>query len=174
MPGLQRFLLEGQCYHTVSTTRDRQPIFADPVAAEVVISCLDHVREDKAFVLAFALMPDHMHLVLVPRMPFTLPQIMQGIKGYSSRVINQHRERHGSIWQASYYDRVIRSEEHLRQTVNYLHMNPVTAGLAECPEAYPFSSAHPMARTDIEAWLGAPTPRLESLGYGDFMRDNQS
>jgi REP element-mobilizing transposase RayT len=166
VPELRRFLLEGQCYHTVSTTRERQPTFADPVAAEVVIRCLDHVREDKAFVLAFALMPDHLHLVLVPRNPFTLPQVMQSVKGYSSRIINQQRERHGRIWQAGYCDRVIRTEEHLRQAVDYVHLNPVTAGLAERPEAYPLSSAHPSIQTDIEAWLGAPAPRLESLGYG--------
>ena len=153
MPNLKRYLLENQCYHSISSTRERAPLFADDVAARIVIDCLRNVGQHKTFVLAYALMPDHLHLLLVPREPFALSQVMQSIKGYSSRLINERRGKRGSVWERSYYDRVIRSERHLRQAIEYIHHNPVAAGIAAGPEDYPYSSAHCDARTDIDAWM---------------------
>jgi len=80
---------------------------------------------------------------------------MQTVKGFSAREINKGEGRSGSLWQQSYYDRVIRSEEQLRATINYLHRNPVSDGLAARPEDYEFSSAHPSATTDLGSFFGS-------------------
>jgi REP element-mobilizing transposase RayT len=77
---------------------------------------------------------------------------MQSIKGFSSRTINQRLGQRGRLWQPSFYDRVIRNDDHLREVVEYVHANPVSAGLVSEPEEYPFCSAHKDAETDIEAW----------------------
>jgi REP element-mobilizing transposase RayT len=44
------------------------------------------------------------------------------------------------VWQREYWDRYIRNECHYTQTVDYIHNNPVEAGLVECAEAWPWSN----------------------------------
>lgn len=153
MSGLRRFNLENHCYHVTSATRGRTPTFEDPANAKAVIDSLAFIRErDWAYVLAYCVMPDHVHLLLVPRNERTLSQVMQSIKGFVSRKINARDDAHGPIWQQSFYDRAIREEKQLETALNYIHFNPVRAGLVALPGEYRFSSAFPGATTDVEAW----------------------
>jgi len=45
------------------------------------------------------------------------------------------------VWHREFWDRYIRDEEHYQDTVDYIHNNPVKAGLSKSPEAWPWSSA---------------------------------
>jgi len=45
------------------------------------------------------------------------------------------------VWHREYWDRFIRNERHFQQVVEYIHQNPVKAGLVERPEQWPWSSA---------------------------------
>ena len=150
----RRFNLENHCFHTISATRDRLPVFGDSENAEILLGALQFVRREKAFLLAYAILPDHLHLVIVPKVPFTVSQVMQSVKGYASRAVNLRNGDHGPLWQPGFYDRVIRDERHLGDVVHYVHMNAVEAGFAKHPEDYRFSSARPGAQTDLAAWLG--------------------
>ncbi len=164
MSKLLRFLLEGHCYHLTTRTRGGAPVFEDPANTMVLMEALQFVRRDRAFLLGHAILPDHLHAVVVPRGHYTISQIMQTVKGYTSRVINARNGERGALWQASFYDRVIRDEAHLMDTLEYIHRNPVAAGLVNMPEEYPFSSAHPEAQTDLASFLSgsaeAGKPRL--------------
>jgi REP element-mobilizing transposase RayT len=147
-------LVENQCYHTISATRDRAPILANLKYAEIVIDTIQQTRLERAHLLAWAVMPDHLHLVLVPREPYTLPQVMQNIKGNAAWAINRLTGRKSPIWQQGYYDRMIRSERHLFEALAYVNANPVMAGLAREPGEYPFAS-HEAGETDLERWYTA-------------------
>jgi putative transposase len=88
-------------------------------------------------------MPDHAHLLLQPREKepgqwFDLSEIMKGIKGVSSRRINQLLGSAGAVWQAESFDRIIRNEEEYLQKWEYMWNNPVKAGLVSAPEEYPY------------------------------------
>jgi len=153
MGKLLRFLLEGHCYHVTTRTRGAAPLLRDPANARVVVEALQFVRGDRAYLLGYAVLPDHLHAVLVPRGHETISRVMQSIKGYSARVVNAAQGRSGALWQRSFYDRVIRNEPQLIETLEYIHRNPVAAGLAGTPEEYPFSSAHSEVETDMELFL---------------------
>jgi REP element-mobilizing transposase RayT len=121
----------------------------------MVVEAIQVVRQrNEAFILAYAVMPDHLHLLVVPRADLTLSRVMRAIKGSSARQINLIEGTRGPIWQQSFHDRVIRDEMHLQTTVAYIHRNPVAAGLASTPNEYEFSSAFVNASTDLEAYLG--------------------
>ena len=45
-----------------------------------------------------------------------------------------------NLWQREFWDRFIRDEKHFKKAVEYIHMNPVTAGLVSKPEKWKFSS----------------------------------
>ena len=78
---------------------------------------------------------------------------MHSIKRGSSRLINQMWNRNGSVWQSSFYERIIRNEKEFWEKVNYVYNNPLKAGLVESPEDYPYSSANPQVETDLEEFL---------------------
>ena len=150
---LRRINIEGQCYHVSSVTLARRPIFAEPACATILSDAIQFVRSKRAFVLAQAVMPDHFHALIVPKAPYEISQIMQTIKGYSSREINRIEATKGSIWQAGFYDRVIRDDKQLEMTIAYIEANPVKAGLVTRAGDYPWSSAHGSIATDLAAWL---------------------
>jgi REP element-mobilizing transposase RayT len=112
-------------------------------------------RERRIFALAYAVMPDHLHLLVAPSDDLTLSEAMKAIKGFSARGINRRLGQKGSVWQEGFYDRVMRNEEQLMATIDYIHRNAVEAGLTKTPEEYVFSSAHPTADVDLDAFLGS-------------------
>ena len=154
MAHLNRYLLEGYCYHVISVTRGRRPILRTPRNAKIVADGIQFVRV-RAYLLAFAVMPDHFHALLVPKTGESLPKIMQSIKGFTARIINASSNTGTSLWQQSFYDRVIRNESQLLATVEYIHGNPVAAGLVQSANKFPFCSAFPGVESDLEEFLAA-------------------
>lgn len=73
--------------------------------------------------IAFALMPNHVHLLLKPTQ--SLPSLMQKIKGGSARMINLISERQGKFWEQDYYDRYIRDRNHFLTVFHYIKDNPL-------------------------------------------------
>jgi REP element-mobilizing transposase RayT len=154
MAKLTRYLLEGHCYHTISVTRSRRPIFTRDDCATVVVDAINSLRgQDKAYVLAYAVLQDHVHLLLVPREPATISIVMHSLKSYTANRLNKLLGTSGAIWQQSFYDRVIRNDAQLETALRYIHENPVGAGLVRVPGQYLYSSAHQSASTDLEAFL---------------------
>lgn len=152
---MRRFLQDGYCYHVATATEGRSAVFADADSATRVADALQFVRREKAFLLAYAVMPDHLHMLVQPRERFTLPRVVQSVKGYSSWSIHQRTGRRGRLWQVSFYDRVIRNEAQLAHCIEYIHWNPVKARLVSDPGLYRWSSAFQGALTDIAEFIGA-------------------
>ena len=90
--------------------------------------------------LALVVMPDHVHLALVPRLTsegtFPVPSILQAIKGTSAHRINQELGHSGKVWQQESFDRALRREEQAEDKIDYMLENPVRAGLVRNPLDY--------------------------------------
>ncbi len=91
--------------------------------------------------LAFVVMPDHVHLLYVTAPGAELSKILQAVKGSSSHRLVRDSQRSAPIWQRDTFDRVIRGERELLETWRYIEANPVRKGLCESAEAYRWSSA---------------------------------
>jgi REP element-mobilizing transposase RayT len=90
---------------------------------------------------AAVIMPDHVHLLFTALRDtdgwtFALPEIFRAIKGSSARSINKLAGRSGPVWQDESFDHVLRGNESLRETIDYIRQNPVRRGLVNKPEAY--------------------------------------
>jgi REP element-mobilizing transposase RayT len=151
-----RQTIEHAGYHTISVTRGRAPVFADQANAQVVVEAIRHATQtQRAYVLAYAVMPDHLHLLVVPRGDVTISSVMQHIKRFSAKRINARSGERGSMWQQSFFDRIIRGDAHLTATIAYIEHNPVSAGLVRDASEYRFSSAWAHGFNDKEAfWNG--------------------
>ena len=116
---------------------------------------LRRCREELGFLLlSFVVMPDHVHLLLVPGSTADLPQIMRYIKGRFARAFNLTRGAAGAVWQQRFFESAARTEAQLKRWVRYIEDNPVRAGLAAAPKSYAFSSGGGALVTDLGRYLG--------------------
>jgi hypothetical protein len=65
------------------------------------------------------------------------------LKGLTAHAANRMLGRKGPFWQDESYDHLVRHDEEFRRVQHYIEWNPVKAGLAPNPEAFPWSSAAP-------------------------------
>ncbi|MCZ7584899.1 MAG: hypothetical protein M5R36_17060 [Deltaproteobacteria bacterium] len=88
-------------------------------------------------------MPDQVHLLFTPMInedgaPYTLAEIMCGIKESSSHSINKALDRKGRVWQDESFDHILRSSESRYRKAEYICFNPVRKGLCSEPDEYPW------------------------------------
>ena len=89
---------------------------------------------------AWVLLPDHWHCMVVPRSPATISQVMKCLKQSSMTGINQRRGTEGELWQPRFFDRAVRTVKEYHEKVEYIHLNPVRAGLVVHPQDWRWSS----------------------------------
>jgi putative transposase len=98
-------------------------------------------RQHHGFLLtAWVFLPGHWHAILFPRFPLTISRVMESIKVGSTLRINAARKERGLLWQPRFFDRALRTVREYWEKVDYLHQNPVKAGLACRAEDWPWSS----------------------------------
>ncbi len=97
--------------------------------AELVEETLLHFDNVKYKLIAYVIMPNHVHLLIKPLENQSLPSIMHSIKSFTAHEANKILGRKGSFWSKEYFDRYIRDHEHLLKTFDYIANNPVKAKL---------------------------------------------
>ena len=116
-------------------------LLAKRANAEVVQSSLLHDDGTKYALAAWCIMPTHVHVLIEMRFDHTLADIVQTWKSATSHAINKSEGRKGRLWRREYFDRFMRSDDQLANTIAYIENNPVTAGLCEAASHWPYSSA---------------------------------
>ena len=134
-----------------SNIANRTPVFSFERAARLFIQILHEVRLETDCDLV--VMPDHVHLVLRSAASHSIGQVIQLIKGRFSRRYNEMTGKSGRLWQSRYHERALRSESELLAAIEYVHGNPVAAGLAGKASAFAWSSASGSCPTDLVAYL---------------------
>jgi menaquinone-specific isochorismate synthase len=85
--------------------------------------------------LAWSVMPNHVHVVFQLLCGDQLGSLMHSWKSYSANQVNTLLGRTGRFWQPEYFDHVVRHERELRRVVEYTVENPRSAGIEEWPYA---------------------------------------
>lgn len=107
---------------------------SDPRIANLVSESI-HYRNGKVYdLIAFCVMPNHMHLVFTPLKEdtekyYSLSKIMHSLKRHTAREANLIRGRSDAFWQHENYDHFIRDGTELERIVKYVLYNPVKANL---------------------------------------------
>ncbi len=113
----------------------------EKVAAQIQESLI-HFHTIRYKLIAWVIMPNHIHILLKPINNFSLSEIMQKFKSFTAHEANKILHRRGQFWQEDYFDRYIRDYEHYIKTIDYIENNPVKAGLCKKRSDWKFSSAY--------------------------------
>ncbi len=141
MPRFRRFTEGEYCYFVTAGTQDRRCLFRDTRLCQILVENLQFYRDRMKFGLhGYVIMPDHVHILVTPRQPATISDIIRNFKSYSSKEVQKALGMRGPIWQRRFYDRVIRGEGQFHAALDYIHQNPVRGGLVRSARDYGFSS----------------------------------
>ncbi|MFU8893386.1 MAG: (E)-4-hydroxy-3-methylbut-2-enyl-diphosphate synthase [Luteolibacter sp.] len=98
---------------------------ADPKIAALVENALKFFDGQRYDLLAWSVMPNHVHALLKPFEEHALEKIIQSWKTHTAKEANRMLERSGTFWQEEYYDHIVRDGEDLKHQVLYILRNPI-------------------------------------------------
>jgi putative transposase len=138
--------LQGYDYSTTTAyflticSAEKREFFSDWEFAKKVITCLKDCSDRCEYkMLAYCLMPDHLHLLVCPTEGARpVPKYIQTFKSLSTRIFWESHGK-GKLWQRGFYDHIVRKNEDLVEIAKYILANPMRKRLSDDPEEYPFS-----------------------------------
>jgi putative transposase len=136
-----RCILPGLPYHVTQRGTNRERVFFSTAHRKTYLDLLARNCPDAGVrVLAYCLMSNHVHLIVVPERGDSLAVLFRRVHGAYAQAVNAGRGRTGHLWQNRFYSCPL-SDAHLWVALRYVEANPVRAGLAARAEEYRWSSA---------------------------------
>lgn len=140
MPRHARIVVPGLPHHVTQRGNRRAQVFFEDRDYRLFRNLLaEAVRKSGSEVWAYCLMPNHIHLILVPASPDGLRQSLAHPHRAYALAINTRFGWSGHLWQNRFAS-VAMEEPHLATALRYVSLNPVRAGLVARPEDWPWSS----------------------------------
>jgi len=140
MARLARIVVPGLPYHVTQRGNGRQRTFFDDQDYAFYRDGLAaHCAAAGVAIWAWCLMPNHVHLILVPSDPDGLRRALAPAHRRYAGHIHARLRRTGHFWQER-YGAVAMDEDHLSAAVRYVSLNPVRARLVETAQDWPWAS----------------------------------
>jgi len=141
MPRNSRCVLPGLPYHITQRGTNRQTIFHTAADRRAYLGLIRENLDDAGVrALAYCLMTNHVHWVVVPEREDSLAVLFRRAHGRYAQTWNALRRRSGHAWQNRFYSCPLAGNR-LWIALRYVEQNPVRALLARSPEEYEWSSA---------------------------------
>lgn len=154
---LKHFDLEGQAHFVTFRTHKGLPMIDDAISAIIIDTLRQFIRDMSMVLAGYVIMPNHVHLVLIPSAGVEIGNLVGNIKRVSARAIHEflkserkelldylsvirNRLPKFAFWQRRCFDFNCRTEKDMWDKVNYCHNNPVTKKLVDSPEKWNWSS----------------------------------
>jgi putative transposase len=154
--------------HLTAVAKDRLPVFRTDTIKIITCKALDEARTSGGFAIyAYVIMPNHLHSITDSLLKPS--KVLQYINGIISRRVIDHLKERGhnaslrklrresgvrghrySFWEHHSNAFPVFSEDILMQKANYIHQNPVRAGLVERAKDYRWSSVRIWTRCPLE------------------------
>ena len=162
MPRLARAVVPGLPHHVTQRGNRRQKTFFQLDDYLLYMALMgEECQRFGVEILAYCLMPNHVHLIAVPSTEDALRRAVGEAHRRYTQKINQREGWRGYLWQGRFASFVM-DERHTRAAARYIEMNPVRAGLVQRAGDYPWSSAraHLLGRDDA---LATVAPLLQGV-----------
>jgi putative transposase len=164
MPRQPRYFLAGMPLHVIQRGNNRQPTFcSEDDFTRYRSDLLDAADRNRLAIHAYVLMPNHVHLLVTPEFPSSLPKTMQAVGRRFVPYFNAQYSRTGTLWEGRYRATAIEDERYLLTCMRYVELNPVRADLVKAPAEYAYSS-HRANAWGVDDALICPHALLIALG----------
>jgi putative transposase len=141
VPRHARIVFPGVPHHVTQRGNHREPVFFSCGDQAAYLDLLSGHAERLAIeIAAYCLMPNHVHLVLIPSNLEGLHLTLKAVHGQYAQRVNRMREQKGHLWQGRYFSSPLDSDYFLN-AVRYVELNPVRARMVVKAEDYAWSSA---------------------------------
>ena len=157
-PSVERYAMEIKHFHHFDNWLERyenSPRWLGRTeVAGIVSEKILSMAGERYQLLAFCIMPNHVHLLIMPLVTdnlrhhgktakYPVTDTLRLLKGSTARYCNLALKRNGPFWQHESYDHYVRDEDELERIVLYILNNPVKAGLVEDWKDWPFTYINP-------------------------------
>jgi putative transposase len=163
MARIARVVVPGYPHHVTQRGNRRQQTFFCNDDYQAYVDLIATAKDVAGVsILAYCLMPNHVHLVAVPDTSDSLADLFKDAHRRYTRRINFRERWRGHLWQERFHSCVM-DEPHLLAAVRYIELNPVRAGLCNSPSDWPWSSVHAHLAALDDA-LTTTRPMLQRVG----------
>jgi putative transposase len=141
---------------------------------------IDRLRENGSQmvqIISYCLMPTHIHLILKQTASNGISRFMALVLNSYSRFFNTYHRRTGPLWSSRFKNTLVVSDNQLLHLTRYIHLNPTSAGLVQCPEDWGYSSYDEFLKIDA-ATIGVCSFEdlldIKPQQYQKFVNDQKS
>ena len=166
----------GYPHHITQRGNNKEKVFFDDEDRRFYLDLLQRYKNKYGIeILAYCLMENHVHILVVPGEEMALARAMGGTNLVYTQHVNRKYGRSGRLWQNRFFSSVVEEEAYLWAVMRYMERNPVRAGLVKKVEEYPWSSAraHVLGVGDEvlsrEGWV----KESEIRSYREFLRGDE-
>jgi len=141
MPRGARILIQDACYHILNRGNQKRSIFLEETDYAECLKIIQHYKRIFFFkIFGYCLMPNHIHLIIQPREPQDLAEIMQRLTQVYTAWFNAKYNKCGHLWQGRFKNMIVNKDAYFLNCISYIEANPVRAGIVKSPGEYSWSS----------------------------------
>ncbi|MBE0656086.1 MAG: transposase [Bryobacteraceae bacterium] len=187
MPRRARLVLPGVAHHVTQRGNNRQQVFfSDEDRAAYLDRLFSYCALYSTKVLAYCLMPNHVHIAAVPSREGGLARVFGRLQADYARYANLKLRAIGHLWQERYFSTPM-DDGHTIRAMAYVERNPLRANMVQAAEEFVWSSASvhvrgrdESGRIEMQPWAGWYSPErwkevlavgLEEEGWRDRLRE---
>lgn len=173
MPRARRIIPPGSILHVVNRGNDRRALFHDAAEFDAFLALMRRAASRTPLrILAYALMPNHWHLVVWPESSTQLSRYLQGLCTAHAarwrRLAGSVGEGH--VYQDRFHAFVIETERQYFHVLRYVEANPARAGLVRSAAEWPWTSLR--ERESGTADIVAPGPLALPPGWAQLVDES--
>ena len=173
MARLARVILPGLPYLvTQRGVGGRRVFFTDADYACYRDLLAEKAVQARVCVLAWCLMPTHVHLILTPEDDDGLRRALASTHRRYAGIIHARRHRAGQFWRGR-FAAVAMDEDHLRAAYRYVSLNPVRARLVKRAADWPWSSARALLGAGDDPLTDLSAARKRFANFSDFLASQE-
>lgn len=163
---MARVVIPGVPHHVTQRGDRRETVFLARGDYQRYLNLLKEYSVPRGLeVVAYCLMPNHVHLVAIPHRADSLATVLKPVHLRLAQYVNWTHGMTGRRWQGRFFSCPL-DDRHTATAVRYVEMNPVRAGLVREAESYQWSSAAAHAGLRNDDVLAADAHKL--VGAGDW------
>lgn len=168
MPRIARVVIQDVPHHVTQRGNRRGDVFFTDADRTRYLELLGEYSSQRGLeILAYCLMTNHIHLVVVPPAPYVLGAVLKPVHLRYAQHVNWTQGLSGRLWQGRFFSCPL-DEAHTLTALRYVEQNPVRARLVRKAEEYRWSSAAGHVGLHADSLLADVSPLREAAGITDW------